>query len=155
MLSRPQEFEAPLLIGALLRFPSDAIHRRLVSDLNKAGFDDFRLPYIAVFQYPTPDGCRPSELAARAGMSKQAMHRLLESLEALGYITRSAAEEDGRARVVRFTDRGRAVWDRIYAILVEVEKEWRAGLGDEKFEQLKALLYDVWASHLIPSTTAS
>jgi DNA-binding MarR family transcriptional regulator len=142
------------LIGALLRFPSEAIHRRLVADLNQAGFDDFRLPYIAVFQYPTPDGCRPSELAQRAGMSKQAMHRLLESLEQLGYITRSATEEDGRARVVRFTERGRAAWDKIYAILVEVEKEWRAALGDDRFEQLKALLNDVWASDLISSTAA-
>jgi DNA-binding MarR family transcriptional regulator len=88
-------------------------------------------------------------------MSKQAMHRLLESLEELGYLTRAVAEEDGRARTVRFTERGRAAWHKIYEILIEVEKEWRAALGDEKFEQLKALLYDVWASDLIASTASS
>jgi DNA-binding MarR family transcriptional regulator len=83
-------------------------------------------------------------------MSKQAMHRLLESLEQLGYITRSAAQADGRARVVRFTEHGRAAWDKIYDILAEIETEWRATLGDRDFDQLKKLLSDVWASDLIP-----
>src|SRR5581483_2703894 len=86
------------LIGALVRLPSQAIHRRLVSGLNAAGFDDLRLPHIAVLQFPGPDGCRPRELAERAGMSKQAMNQLLESMERLGYIPRSASPEDGRAR---------------------------------------------------------
>ena len=138
-----------LLIGALLRVPAQAIHRRLVRGLNDAGFSDFRQPHIAVFQYPGPDGCRPSELAERAGMSKQAMNQLLQSLEELGYIRRSDTDEDGRARVVRFTRRGQAVWDTICKILVEVESEYRAALGSKNFEQLKKLLGKVWVSSLV------
>ena len=138
-----------VLIGALLRVPAQAIHRRLVSGLNDAGFDDLRLPHISVFQYPGPDGCRPSELAERAGMSKQAMHQLLQSLEQLGYIRRSDAKEDGRARIVRFTKRGNAAWDKIYEILLQIEAEWRETLGDRQFDQLKKLLSKVWASGLV------
>lgn len=140
----------PPLIGALLRFPSQAIHRRLIADLNDAGFDDLLLPHIAVLQYPGPEGCRPTELAERAGVSKQAMNRLLQSLETLGYIRRSADKEDRRARIVHFTKRGRAAWDKIYDILVEIEAEWRATLGDKHFDRLKTLLYEVWASDLVP-----
>jgi hypothetical protein len=73
-----------ILIGALLRVPSQAIHRRIIADLNRAGFDELRLPHIAVLQFPGPDGVRPGTLAERAGMSKQAMNQLLGSLEALG-----------------------------------------------------------------------
>jgi DNA-binding MarR family transcriptional regulator len=142
--------EPPALIGALLRVPAQAIHRRLVADLNKAGFDDLRLPHIAVLQYPSPDGCRPSELAERAGMSKQAMNQLLQSLEQLGYIQRSPDKEDGRARIVHFTKRGHAAWNKIYDILAEIEAEWRATLGDDHFAQLKGLLRQVWASNLVP-----
>ena len=52
-------------------------------------------------------------LAERAGMSKQAMNQLLRSLEALGYIVRSDAPDEGRARIVRFTKRGRAAYAKM------------------------------------------
>src|SRR5215472_15482470 len=89
-----------MLIGALLRVPAQAIHRRLISELNAAGFDDLHLPHIPVLQFPGPDGVRPAALAERAGMSKQAMNQLLRSLEGFGYITRSDAPDEGRARVI-------------------------------------------------------
>src|SRR5580692_5276463 len=87
-----------MLIGALLRVPAQAIHRRIIKELNAAGFDDLRLPHIAVLQFPGPDGVRPGTLAERAGISKQAMNQLLSSLESLGYIVRSSSETEGRAR---------------------------------------------------------
>src|SRR6185369_7938575 len=102
-----------MLIGALLRVPAQAIQRRLIKELNAAGFDELRLPHMAVLQFPGPDQVRPGTLAERAGMSKQAMNQLLRSLEAAGYIARSAAEDDGRTRVVRLTKRGRAAYSRI------------------------------------------
>jgi DNA-binding MarR family transcriptional regulator len=140
----------PPLIGALLRVPSDTIHRRLIDGLNQAGFEDLRLPHIAVLRYPSPEGCRPGELAERAGMSKQAMNQLLQSLEQLGYIRRTEDAKDGRARIVRFTKRGRAAWKKIHEILQVVEAEWRETLGAGRLERLKALLTDVWTSDLIP-----
>ena len=87
-----------MLIGALLRVPAQAIHRRLIAELNAAGFDDLRLPHIAVLQFPGPDEARPATLAERAGMSKQAMNQLLGSLEGFGYIVRTDAPGEGGAR---------------------------------------------------------
>ena len=69
-----------MLLGALLRVPAQAIHRRLIKDLNAAGFDGLSLPHMAVLQFPGPDGVRPSTLAERAGMSKQAVNQLLGGL---------------------------------------------------------------------------
>jgi DNA-binding MarR family transcriptional regulator len=138
-----------MLIGALLRVPAQAIHRRLVSELNAAGFGELRLPHMAVLQYPGPDGVRPGTLAERAGMSKQAMNQLLRSLEDLGYITRSNAPDEGRARIIRFTKRGRAAYARVHDILRDIEHQWSAELGARDFAQLKRLLLRVWASHSI------
>lgn len=145
-------FELPEnpLIGALLRLPAQAIHRRIVAELNRAGFGDLRLPHMGVLQYPGPDGCRPSELAERAGMSKQAMNQLLRSLERLGYIRRRDSKEGRRARIVNFTKRGSAAWAKIHEILAEIETEWQAAIGDEDFNRLKALLCKVWVSDLVP-----
>jgi DNA-binding MarR family transcriptional regulator len=135
-------------IGALLRVPAQVIQRRIIKGLNAAGFEDLRVPHMAVLQYPGPDGVRPGVLAERAGMSKQAMNQLLRSLEGLGYIVRSDAPNEGRARIIRFTKRGRAAFSRIYHILGDIEREWRAELGPERFAQLKALLFRVWESPL-------
>lgn len=138
-----------MLIGALLRIPSQAIHRRIIKELNAGGFEELRLPHIAVLQFPGPDGVRPGTLAERAGMSKQAMNQLLRSLESLGYIVRSDTPEGGRARIIRFTKRGRAAYLKIHDILRDIEHEWSGELGPRQFAQLKKLLTRLWESPLI------
>jgi DNA-binding MarR family transcriptional regulator len=143
--SHPPTPEA--FIGALLRYPARAVQRRILARLNAAGFDDLRPPHMAVFQHPGPDGARPGELAERAGASKQAMNRLLGSLEGLGYLERRAAP--GRAAVVRLTARGRDALAAIVAAAREVEEEWAAELGRERLAQLKAILLEVWDSPLV------
>ena len=82
-------------------------------------------------------------------MSKQAMNRLLGSLEDLGYLTRSDAPDEGRARIVRFTKRGHAAWAKALEVLREIEREWRVEPGLKDFSQLKELLFRVWQSPLI------
>ena len=137
-----------MLIGALLRVPAQAIQRRIVTELNAAGFVELRVPHMAVLQFPGPDGVRPGLLAERAGMSKQAMNQLLRSLEGLGYLVRSDAPDEGRARVVRFTKRGRAAYAKVHDILRDIEREWSTVLGPKRFAELKELLLRVWESPL-------
>lgn len=138
-----------MLIGALLRVPAQAIQRRIINELNAAGFEELSMPHMAVLQFPGPDGARPGVLAGRAGMSKQAMNRLLGSLEQFGYLVRNDAPDEGRGRVVRFTKRGHAAYAKVHDILRDIEREWRAELGASDFAQLKALLGRVWESRLI------
>ena len=139
----------PPLIGALLRIPSEAIHRRLIRDLNAAGFEALSLPHMAVLQFPGPDGVRPGALAERAGISKQAMNQLLGTLEGLGYVTRSALPQEGGARIIRLTRRGHAAYAKMADILREIEREWTAELGAKRFAELKALLALLWNTPLV------
>ena len=143
-----------MLIGALLRVPAQDIQRRIIRDLNAAGFGELRLPHMAVLQFPGPDGSRPGVLATRAGMSKQAMNQLLHSLEEYGYVKRSDEPGEARARTVEFTKRGAAAYAKIYDILHEVEREWSSELGQRDFEQLKKLLLRVWNSSLTTGNKA-
>jgi DNA-binding MarR family transcriptional regulator len=139
----------PALIGALLRAPAQAIHRRLINDLREAGFKGLSLPHMAVLQFPGPDGVRPSALAERAGMSKQAMNQLLKTLEGLGYVTRSTLPDDSGRRIVRFTKRGHAAFRKMADVLEDIEREWSKELGAKRFADLKSLLGDLWDSHLL------
>jgi len=72
------------------------------------------------------------------------MNQLLRSLESLGYISRSDAPDEGRARVVRLTRRGRAAYSRVHEVLRDIEDEWSTELGPEDFGRLKELLCRVW-----------
>jgi DNA-binding MarR family transcriptional regulator len=139
----------PPLVGALLRVPAEAIHRRLIRGLKAAGFEGLNLPHMAVLQFPGPDGVRPIVLAERAGMSKQAMNQLLGTLEDLGYVIRSAVPGERGARIVRFTKRGHAAYAKMADILKDIEREWSRELGPQRFSQLKALLRAVWESPLV------
>ena len=140
-----------MLIGALLRVPAEAIHRRMIRELNAGGFPELRLPHMALLRFPGPDGERPGALAERAGISKQAMNQLLRSLEAYGYVERSDAPDEGRARAVHLTERGHAAYHKLIEVLGDIEREWSAELGPTDFKQLKELLGRVWDSPLIRS----
>src|SRR5262245_7604861 len=122
-MRQPMEISpaTPPLIGALLRIPSQAIHRRLIRDLNNAGFEELTVAHMAVLQFPGPDGVRPSVLAERAGISKQAMNQLLGTLERFGYVARSALTNEGGARIVRLTKRGHTAYAKMADILIDIE----------------------------------
>lgn len=138
------------LIWALLRVPAQAIHRRIIAGLHRAGFRDLRLPHMGVLQYPGPDGLQPSVLAVRAGMSKQGYESAVSELGATRLPSRRKSKEDQRARVVYFTARGRAAWNKIHEILAAIEADWQTTLGEEDFRHLKALLRKVRTSGLVP-----
>jgi DNA-binding MarR family transcriptional regulator len=70
-----------------------------------------RESHWTLLRYPGPDGLRPSEVAARNGLSKQAINNLLRELEALGYVGLEPDPEDRRARVISLTDRGWAFYE--------------------------------------------
>src|SRR5438093_8091532 len=95
----PEEQQSPPpLIGALLRLPWEAVQRHMLERLHEHGFADFDAAYLGVFQYPGPQGVRPSELAARLRVSKQALNHLLGQLERLGYLAREADPADLRSK---------------------------------------------------------
>jgi DNA-binding MarR family transcriptional regulator len=130
----------PPLIGALLRMPYEAVHHRIVADACSAGFYDFVPAHLAVLRYPGPDGRRPSDLAAEAGMTRQAMNYLLGQLEALGYIVRDDDPDDLRSKRVHLTERGEALRRTIRKSVTRIERQLEEELGSATYEQLRRLL---------------
>ena len=73
-----------------------------------AGFEDHRLVHHNVMAHVRHEGIRLTELAEQAGVTKQAMSELVDDLERLGYLERTADPADGRAKLICFTKKGRA-----------------------------------------------
>ena len=131
------------MIGALLRMPAEAVRRRMLEQLRARGFDGLEAAHLNVFQYPGPEGARPSELAAELGMSKQALNYMLGELERLGYLERLPDPEDTRSKRIALTARGSAGVKTLRAAGRAVAHDWRRELGAKEFEQLRALLLDL------------
>jgi DNA-binding MarR family transcriptional regulator len=140
----------PPLIGALLRIPFETVRERMLAGLHERGFGDLVAAHLDLFQYPGPENERPSTLAKRTQMSKQALNYLLGQMERLGYLERRPDADDQRFRRVHLTRRGQAAVRAIREIVLEVEADWEQQLGPERFVQLRHLLQRLNAG-VVPS----
>jgi DNA-binding MarR family transcriptional regulator len=133
----------PPLIGALLRVPWEEVQRHMLERLHERGFDDLDAAHLNVFQYPGPQGERPSELATRLRISKQALNYLLGELERLDYLERRPDPDDLRSKRVALTRRGASAIGVIREAVGELEAAWAQRLGPERFVQLRSLLLEL------------
>jgi DNA-binding MarR family transcriptional regulator len=86
------------------------------------------------------DGMRLTELASRAGATKQAMGKLVDELEAIGYLERVSDPRDGRAKLVRFSRRGRALLRDAGEIVDSIWSEYAALVGEGRLRALRDTL---------------
>lgn len=103
----------------------------------RAGFDDVRGAHNAVFRDLPAEGSRLTDLAARAGMTKQAMGELVEHLEDRGYLRREPDPTDGRAKLILWDERGEAAHRRTLEVFAEIEDELAARLGSDVLATLR------------------
>ncbi len=123
--------------------PLQVVQGRMLERLHEAGFTDLETAHLNVFQYPGPQGTRPSELASRLRMSKQALNYLLGQLEQRGYIERRPDPDDRRSKRIDLTRRGLAIVPVIRGAVAEIEQEWEAALGRKRFDRLRDGLRDL------------
>lgn len=133
----------PPLIGALLRMPWETVQQHMLERLHERGFDDLDAAHLNVFQYPGPQGARPTELATRLRVTKQALNYLLGELERLDYLERRLDPDDLRSKRVSLTPRGVSAIHVIREAVEELEATWAQKLGPKRFAQLRNLLLDL------------
>jgi DNA-binding MarR family transcriptional regulator len=110
-----------------------------VSALNDRGYD-LRSTHTALLSNLDHRGNKLSAIAVRAGMSKQAMGRVADELEDLGYIKSDADPDDKRSRIISFTASGWKLMVSSFDILAEIERAYAERIGDSELETLQSLL---------------
>jgi DNA-binding MarR family transcriptional regulator len=131
------------MLGARLRTAAEAVHAAAHARLIAAGFDELRPAHFTLLKFPGPHGARPSELAARVGLRKQALNPLLNDLEAWGYLIRIGDDQDRRGRIVHLTERGFALVRVLRETLEAIESGLRARAGDAAVNGFLAVLDEV------------
>ena len=106
--------------------------------------------HVHITRHLAREGARLTELAARAGMSKQAMGDLVSQCEAWGLVTREADVRDKRARRVAFTPAGLAWLQAFQDAVHQAQEEFRAEVGAEVATVVMIGL-EAYASDVLPA----
>ena len=99
-----------------------------------------RAAHTALFPHLDFDGIRLTDLAARVGVSKQAVGQLVDDLAAHGMVERVSDPTDKRAKRVRFSRRGHAALLHGLGVLRALEDDARAAVGRRRMRELHETL---------------
>jgi DNA-binding MarR family transcriptional regulator len=116
-----------LLVRLLRHFRTE-----LLAPAAASGYGDVREPHMQIFGH-IYDGARLTELAGRAQLSLAATSELVNDLQRLGYLERRPDPQDGRAKRIVPTDRGKAVLAAAGDRVAEIEEHWAELMGPDRF----------------------
>lgn len=129
--------------GRLLLNAYSYFEQGLMVRFHAMGYDEIRPVHLAVMRNMDIDGTRITVIADRAGVTKQAMSHFVQECEELGFVERTTDPDDGRAKIVVFTAKGRKFMKATKAVIEAIEKEIIASLGVSKSEVLRASLKEL------------
>lgn len=122
------------LLAMAYRELVDGLHERL----RARGYDDVRPSYgyvlLAVRERPRTG----VELAELLGVSKQAAAKVVDAMEAGGYVTRAPHGDDARAKLVTLTKEGKRFLGVVEGVWEELEAEWATVTSERRVEALRA-----------------
>lgn len=135
-----------LPLGRLLLHAHRRAQAASLAKLQASGHAEIRLGHLPVITNVDPEGTRITDLAARAGMTRQMMGRLVRELEALDYVRSRPHETDQRSVVVALTQRGERFRAEAPAAIAAVDRDFARLLGEDELARLREMLLRISAS---------
>lgn len=130
-------------IGFQLRLVSNAVSAAFAARLEGAGSTVPEWVLLrALFDAPATAPSAPSALAARLGLTRGGITKIVDRLAAKGFARREGGD-DGRARPVALTEAGRALVPALAALAEENEREFFDHLTEGEREALTRILRSV------------
>jgi DNA-binding MarR family transcriptional regulator len=140
-MSSEFSFPTRLPMIRLLGVALDHFSTELTQRVAAAGYPDIRPGHGCVFGGIDPEnGSRLTDLADRAMMTKQTVGEVVSDLEKRGYVERVPDPQDGRAKIIRLTPKGRDVYLTGWQLNDEIENEWAARFGEDRVAALREAL---------------
>jgi DNA-binding MarR family transcriptional regulator len=130
--------------GQLLLKCARLLDERAVARVNRSAPKvRLRPAHTSLLPHIDREGTRLTALAARRGISKQAIDQLVSDLERMGAVERTPDPADGRAKLVRFTARGLEAIHHGLGVLRDIERELERRVGPRAMQSLHATLAEV------------
>jgi len=125
----------------------DQLMRRYKAEMTRLlpdhPYTDIRRSHHKVLLMLPANGASITELAELAGMTKQSLGELVDGLQLAGYVTSTENPADRRVRLIQPTSRGRAAAALTRSAGNDIEAKWRATVGSDRYDQMKATLHEL------------
>lgn len=116
------------------------LNERAIAEVRRETKTPVRVAHTTLFPHIDLEGTRLTTLASRLGVSKQAAGQLVDELAALGLLERVPDPSDARAKLVRFSRRGRAALLSGLATLKGMEAELATLVGAAELRKVRDAL---------------
>lgn len=127
-------------LGRLLLTAHTNWQLALARDLRNEGYPSVRRTHLNLLRHIDMDGTRITEIAERAGVTKQAVGQLVATCMEAGLVDVHCDPNDRRAKLVQFTSTGRALILAQLSVFERIDAELTALLGDRAYQDLRASL---------------
>ena len=117
--------------------------------IHRHGYTDVSLTDTTLLANLDTDGCTITDLARRAGVTRQAASQQVTALVRTGYLRTRPSDTDGRAVVVIQTDRGRALLRTALEIVESIEAGYASAIGERRYADLQEAL-ELLLDHIDP-----
>jgi DNA-binding MarR family transcriptional regulator len=122
----------------------DRLLRLLATDMlreaHHRGHTQIRPAHDPVFATLPSAGARASDMANRAGITKQSMGEAIRDMVGLGLLEMTEDPTDRRAKLVTFTDAGLEVAHDGKRHMYALEQQWVEKFGKENYETAREVL---------------
>ena len=116
-----------------------AVTDRLGQALERAGIDDMRPSFGFVIRALAERDRTLTELAELLAVTKQAAIKVVDEMEARGFVDRRPDPDDRRAKVLALTEKGRRVRRTALTASRRMEAELRRDLDDAQVDALRSV----------------
>lgn len=125
--------------GQLLLRAARLFNNRAITRAQRA-MPELRLVHTTIIPHIDFEGTRIVEIARRMDQTKQAVSQLVDELESMGMVAREPDPSDGRAKLVKYTDKGLQQMMVGLEVLADVDAELAAEVGERRMDALRKTL---------------
>jgi DNA-binding MarR family transcriptional regulator len=136
-------------LGYWLRFVSNQVSHAFDLKLAERGVSVAE--WVVLWQLFDCETMAPSMLAERIGMTRGAISKLVDRLEAKALVTRTASDEDRRYQALAVTAKGRALVPKLAALADQNDAAFFAHIGSAEQERLKSIMREIVRRHGLTS----
>jgi DNA-binding MarR family transcriptional regulator len=134
----------PLHFAVLMDLAWRAFRRRMDEGIRpRVASPQLRPSQLRLLSLTPPDGMRVTDLAARVGMTKQALGEFVATLQDAGLVEVTVDQRDRRVRLVRPTPAGQELQRVIESAIARIERRWAAEVGPERWATFREVLAEI------------
>lgn len=131
------------LVNMWKRFFDDWAHE----ELNKLGYDYFKMAYMPFIMNISESGSTNNEIAIKAKVTKQAMSKVVKELLAFDLIKIQKHETDARAALIFLTQKGKDLIADTKKCVGKLSSEYIDIIGEKNYKVMIESMYKIVKHH--------